>query len=278
MSAQSIKPAQPFYFVSFFSAGVKAKFSINHFVVANEETGYEFTTTHVVNRWLGQFNNNFKLEVEPAAFPLVQSEEDPQIPTEQAIRVKIFEGTQTEDGMQVDEVLWEYSWPSDDPEQPKELIINKKVIEEVSKANLTRLPLTRLWQYAETIEKLSQQDQYDIVSVVKNLRLQFTQQNYPNAMQFLRYRYEDEEIAEYMQTDSIKQGVLEMWQHYLPSMSLEQVSAEEMKLSLLDNNRAVEVSVLDQEFPIIFSDPEEDILMGIPLYFCKVNEHWIVMR
>lgn len=265
---------QPFYFLSFFSSGLKTKFSINHFSVVSEEVGYESSTTQVVNRWLGQCNNHFKLDIDVADYQKMQAESDQNSPPEQIIRIKIFEGKQTDSGMIVNEVIWEYNYPGDE----RTAIVMHKTVETVNKINLPYLPIFRLWQFSQNMEKLSQQDHYDILTALKNIRIGFAQQQYEKVFEYFRYRYEDEEISEHMGKGTLAISVLDMWKTYLPKMKMNQYPIENVSLKLLDNHIAVQVEVSNEEYPIAFSDEKQDLHFGIPLYFCKMNDHWLVIR
>ncbi|NTS75660.1 hypothetical protein HR060_02165 [Catenovulum sp. SM1970] len=265
---------QPFYFIEFFSSGVKAEFFINHFPVMTEETGYQASTTHVVNRWLGQKNNHFKLKLDLADYNKMGKEAPEDIPEKQSISVTIFSGVQTEKGLVKENVLWQYSWP--DPNDDELILDQARVIEETVEETIP-VPLTRLWQYAEPIKQIDVQAQHDIMMVLKGIRQSFSQHDYENAYQFMRYRYEDEEIAEYMPANHFKPTIISMWQDHLPKTKLLEYPPEAVKFALLDNQRAVHIQVTDQDQALTF-EGEDDTYFGIDLFLCKVNQHWIVIR
>ncbi|WP_448213875.1 hypothetical protein [Colwellia sp. MEBiC06753] len=264
------------YYLDFYSSGYQVALTVNEFPIVSELSGQEVTTTQIINRWLGQKNNRAHITLTIPTFTAKDPDDQPS--TNKAVRINIFKGEERDGKLVAIDNLVQLELSENDP------IIQQMTSPDGYEISfpqvLSDLPLTRLWQYAETMEQLSQQDKYDIFLVLKGVRSFFAKKQFEQAYEFFKYRYEDEEIADHIPKGQLQQSVLAMWKQYLadPELSLVQYAAESVAINWLDNKRVAQIVVNDGQYPIEFVHAEQDMSFGFPLFLCKINGQWIIIR
>lgn len=141
-------------------------------------------------------------------------------------------------------------------------------------------PDTKLWQEAEPIDSLTQNDKEAILRKIERLRSTLLNREKEKAFSILSYRYADEALAEGKKLDQIRSAVMELydWMFNQGDLSADPLTIENSRFNIVGNRKLVYVDRGNLEISLVLTQEAEGVCFGIPIYAAKIKGKWLIVR
>jgi hypothetical protein len=142
------------------------------------------------------------------------------------------------------------------------------------------LPASTLWSRAEVLNSLTAFDKESIFTAASQLAALLSAHRLDDAFSLMQVKYQDEATLEGKSLERVASAVKELWAMMLDQgvLKLELINLSQLEFTIVGDNRAVFVRKVNGNPVILFEEPVEEMFYGIPLYFCKINGNWVIIR
>lgn len=139
---------------------------------------------------------------------------------------------------------------------------------------------TRLWEEAEPLGELGEDDRQQIVQLVDRLRGALAGGQPEQVYQLLSYRYAEEARAEGKDEDRIRAAVLDGYQdlYSMDNLDFPPVDAAALHLDPHGDGLVVHVTREAHGPAVLARDPASGLTFGIPIFMARVGAAWTIVR
>jgi len=263
------------YFLKVSATGLGILIQLNGVPVVVEPEGFGFEETMPVNQWLKSDNNTLQVSlIRPE--PDAEDEADSGGTGEpEEAQVSLFLHQQGADAPTPALVLAELNWPSAGvtPTYPHDW-------SQPLTGPLNVPPGMSLWNRTVPIGGIDTHAQQSMHQIAVNVAKLLSQKNLEEAFRFMGIKYQDEAIAEGKPPERIKAAVIELWEYMvsIPDIRLEEMAIDMFDFDLVGEQHLVKMARKDGMPAILFEDAEDETVFGIPLYFSKIGDQWVIIR
>lgn len=256
------EPMTKQYFISVQATGLHAAVKINDLPVIILNEGSELVTEKPVTTWLKNGDN----ALSAALIPLPGQDE-----IAGKLTAKLFLHDETKEAPTPQEVLAEIVYPILDTGSEVQTRAN------ISQSFEFNVAITKLWQEADPIHELTEQDKSDIQSLV--LQLQNALINDGNeAVKLQEYKVREDAIAEGKDADQVIKATKTTynWLAQQPNVTAVTVEPADLRYTIGGNNNVVFVSKANLENALQLEN--DDLFFEIPIYVGKISGTWKLVR
>lgn len=144
------------------------------------------------------------------------------------------------------------------------------------------IPDTKLWNEAEQIAELSEQDKTDILTLAENVRQAIANKDAEKAYGLLKYRFNDMATADFHTPEKIKEVAIKQYEWIFGEASEETFSEpltiENSTFKIAANNKLVLLYGDSGRDAVVFTDPVNQDITAIDVFASKINGEWTVTR
>ncbi|MHC4393820.1 MAG: hypothetical protein ACYS22_21190 [Planctomycetota bacterium] len=245
------------------TSGVYFQLELNEIPLRDDAAGEGLSTTLQVNKWLRAGMNHLRV--------VVAGLMTPDAPATEISRAHLFVAEVDDQGAaSVGETLAEFDWPGQ-----LGLTYPYRFDAEV---NIDRAPPTRLWDDAEVMEALTDDDQAEILKGVEAYRAAVLDGRVDDALELFAYRIAETEIAD----GHGPGGLRDVMAHQMGMGSRAKgcdcppLRAGEAVLELVGGGRIVRPHRPGERCALTFEN--EQVSFGAEVYFAKVDGAWRIVR
>jgi hypothetical protein len=264
------------YFLQVDAGQLSIAVYLNGISMLVEGRGLGIHETQPVNLWLKPSNNVLQVMLTQPEIQRVKSPTDSSVESQsEKVDINLFLHDKAKNIPTILKSLAHFQWPLAGVSSVYPYRWSYPIA-----AQISGLPTSLLWGYAAHTENLSPVDRQAMTSIIFSLAGLLQQKRLEEAFQIMRFRYQDEAVAEGKPIARIKSAVLELWEVMLGNDSLEYlpVPNEQLLFAVVGEKNIVRVSKENGSPAIEFIDRSAKNTYGIPIYFASINGQWIIIR
>lgn len=263
------------YFLKVSASGLTVLVHLNGVPVVVDQEGFGIDQTLPVNQWLRPDQNALSITLDLPSPDPDDEDADEVANMPQSVQVSLFLHQQGASSPTPAVTLAEFTWP--------EAKVTPKYPHTWSQpltGPVTVPPGMALWSRTQPVSSVDAQVVNAIHGIATTVAKLLREQRLDEAFQYLSVRYRDEAIAEGKPPEQIKSAVLEMWQVMvgIPDIGLAEMPIDAFDFNLVGDQHVVEMVRKDGMPAILFEDEEDETIYGIPLFFSRIDNQWVIIR
>ena len=256
-----------YYYLSVKTKNVLSEIGINGAPLIKDLEGDGVITTEPVSTWLLHGNNNLTIKIKPL------DEENKNLSPTVEIILFLHDSASTVPKPKV--IYAKYNYP--DKENNKEKEIKLPVSESISFDFPSEIG-TKLWNEAETLKNISENDKNEIVELINNLENSLINKDISSAINLQEYKILDDSIAEKKSVerleDATKKGY--EWLNQQTGVVAKKLTLDTTKFIICCKQMVVYIARKTGEDAILLES--DDLYFDIPVYVSKIKNRWTIVR